>query len=335
MTLGLHGHDGGVQKIRRAPHEAEGLFHPEFRCGAPCRKVLARAWDLEGSANFAARVSAGCDEYITMSAFELEIVQVRRGLDRRAQMRMLRDILDPFAIQPDFAAIPQALDEGLAIAHAGLPVRSGPRACREAQAALFLAGLPRDLARDGRSGNAAMNSNSPMDDVVLVDESDRETGRAGKLEAHRQGQLHRAISVLVHDGENRQLLQKRQHGKYHSQGQWSNACCSHPRPGEAPEAAAHRRLQEEMGFDCPLDFLFTTIYRRDVGNGLIEHELVHVFAGQYRGAVAPDPEEADGYQWLDFDAMCADIERAPEAYSAWLRIYLETHAREIRAACTG
>ncbi len=177
--------------------------------------------------------------------------------------------------------------------------------------------------------------NGPEEEVVLVDEHDRETGRAEKLEAHRQGHLHRAISVLVHDGESRQLLQKRQHGKYHSQGQWSNACCSHPRPGETPMDAAHRRLQEEMGFDCPLNFLFSTLYRQDVGNGLIEHELVHVFAGHYRGAVAPDPAEADGYQWLDFELLCADVARTPEAYSAWLRIYLETHAREIRAACTG
>ncbi len=169
--------------------------------------------------------------------------------------------------------------------------------------------------------------------VVLVDEYDRETGCAEKLEAHRKGLLHRAVSVLIHDGEGRQLLQKRQHGKYHSQGQWSNACCSHPRPGETPAAAAKRRLQEEMGFTCPLQLLFTTIYRHDVGNGLIEHELVHVFCGQYNGAVTPNPAEADGYQWLALAALTADIERAPEDYTAWLRIYLASHANEIKAAC--
>ena len=173
------------------------------------------------------------------------------------------------------------------------------------------------------------------DQVVLVDEHDRETGRAEKLEAHRRGQLHRAISILVHDGEGRQLLQKRQQGKYHSQGLWSNACCSHPRPGETPLDAATRRLREEMGFSCPLRFLFTTVYRHEVGNGLIEHELVHVFAGLYCGPVAPDSAEADGYQWLTFDDLIAEIAHAPDRYSAWLRIYLESHGGQIRAACQG
>ena len=168
--------------------------------------------------------------------------------------------------------------------------------------------------------------------VILVDENDRETGRAGKLQAHKSGQLHRAISVLVHDGKGRQLLQKRQQHKYHSQGLWSNACCSHPRPDEPPLDAAHRRLREEMGIDCPLQFLFTTIYRQNVGNDLIEHELVHVFAGKYQGHIAPDPEEVDGYQWMTHEALMSDIARRPETYTAWLRIYLETHAGQISAA---
>ena len=173
------------------------------------------------------------------------------------------------------------------------------------------------------------------DDVVLVDAQDIETGRMEKLEAHRQGVLHRAISVLIHDGAGWVLLQKRQRGKYHSQGQWTNACCSHPRPGETPATAAHRRLQEEMGFDCPLVFLFSTVYRSEAGNGLIEHEFVHVFAGIYDGPVRPDPREADGYQWMKFDALLADVAREPAAYTPWLRIYLETHAGTMRAALAG
>lgn len=168
--------------------------------------------------------------------------------------------------------------------------------------------------------------------VVLVDESDREIGRAGKLEAHQKGLLHRALSVFVHDGKGWQLLQKRQRDKYHSQGQWSNACCSHPRPGEAPLDAAHRRLREEMGVDCPLQPLFTTIYRSDVGNGLIEHELVHVFFGRHEGAVAPDPAEADGYVWAPFDVLLARVAAQPDAFSPWLRIYLETRLDALRAA---
>ena len=99
--------------------------------------------------------------------------------------------------------------------------------------------------------------NDALEQVILVDMDDREIGRAGKLEAHRQGQLHRAVSICIVDGEGRMLLQRRAAVKYHSPGLWANACCSHPRPGEATLAAALRRLPEELGFSCALTPLAT------------------------------------------------------------------------------
>ncbi|MGE3247024.1 MAG: isopentenyl-diphosphate Delta-isomerase [Beijerinckiaceae bacterium] len=177
-----------------------------------------------------------------------------------------------------------------------------------------------------------MNTFAATDMLVLVDENDNETGTMEKLEAHQKALLHRAISVFVFDGKGRVLLQKRHMAKYHSQGQWANAACSHPMPGELPFAAARRRLKQEMGFDCTLRFLFRIVYRHDVGNGLTEHELVHVFAGKYEGPVSPDPLEADGYQWLGFDALLAHIKEKPERFAPWLRIYLEKHEAELRAA---
>ena len=97
--------------------------------------------------------------------------------------------------------------------------------------------------------------------LVLVDEDDREIGTGGKLAVHREGQLHRALSVVIRDPRGRLLLQKRSVGKYHSGGLWTNTCCSHPRPGEPILAASLRRLEEEMGIICPLLPLFVTRYR--------------------------------------------------------------------------
>ena len=168
--------------------------------------------------------------------------------------------------------------------------------------------------------------------VVLVDENDNETGTMEKLAAHEQALLHRAISVFVFDGKGRVLLQKRHTDKYHSKGQWANASCSHPRPGEVPFMAARRRLQEEMGFDCALRFLFRVLYKHDVGSGLTEHELVHVFGGRYEGPVRPDPLEAEGYQWLDFAELAEGVKKQPEQYAPWLRIYLEQHGEALSAA---
>ena len=115
--------------------------------------------------------------------------------------------------------------------------------------------------------------------VVLVDDDDRIIGTAPKLDAHQSGALHRAFSIIVWDSAKRLLLQKRQAGKYHSGGLWTNACCGHPRPGEDVADAARRRLGEEMGFSCPLTNIGTIRYRAALDHSLTEHEIVHVFRG--------------------------------------------------------
>ena len=92
--------------------------------------------------------------------------------------------------------------------------------------------------------------NSP--DIILVNEHDEAIGTMEKMEAHRKGLLHRAFSVFIKNDAGEILLQQRALDKYHSPGLWTNACCSHPFPGESVEAAAHRRLAEELGFDCEL-----------------------------------------------------------------------------------
>lgn len=168
--------------------------------------------------------------------------------------------------------------------------------------------------------------------VVLVDAVGGATGLADKLEAHRAGLLHLAVSVFVFDRQGRVLLQKRQASKYHSQGQWANACCSHPRDGETPLACAQRRLVEEMGFACVLSPVFSTLYRADVGNGLCEHEYVHVFAGHYDGPITPAPAEADGYQWMALTELRDAARASPQAFAPWLRIYLSGHLPALEAA---
>jgi isopentenyl-diphosphate delta-isomerase len=164
-------------------------------------------------------------------------------------------------------------------------------------------------------------SNSP-ELMVLVDADDQVIGTEEKLAAHRRGALHRAFSVIVWNSAGRQLLQKRSLSKYHSGGLWTNACCGHPRPEEDTATAALRRLNEEMGFNCPLEALGTIRYRAELDHGLTEHELVHVFRGIYDGVVAPDPAEAEGYQWATLNDLHADVAVMPQRFSVWFREYL-------------
>lgn len=158
--------------------------------------------------------------------------------------------------------------------------------------------------------------------VILVDGDDNVVGAGDKLATHRAGTLHRAFSVIIWDNAGRLLLQKRNARKYHSGGLWTNACCGHPRPDEDVAAAASRRLEEEMGFTCPLEALGTMQYRAELDDGMIEHELVHVFRGIHDGAVAPDTEEVETYRWSSLEDVRTDIDATPERFTAWFRKYL-------------
>ncbi|NCI45397.1 isopentenyl-diphosphate Delta-isomerase [Sediminibacterium soli] len=159
-----------------------------------------------------------------------------------------------------------------------------------------------------------------MEQVILVDEQDNAIGAMEKMEAHRNGSLHRAFSVFVFNGSNEMLLQKRAVGKYHSGGLWTNSCCSHPKPGEATAEAAARRLREEMGFTVPLQPVFSFVYRADFENGLTEHEYDHVLAGFYNGPVDPDPQEVGGYAWWTMTQVENRLQQSPDCFTAWFRI---------------
>jgi isopentenyl-diphosphate delta-isomerase len=159
--------------------------------------------------------------------------------------------------------------------------------------------------------------------VVCVDAEDRCIGTEEKLKAHREGLLHRAFSVFVFNARGELLLQRRALAKYHSGGLWTNTCCSHPRLDEDVEAAAVRRLREEMGIACPLRKAFSFIYRAEVAPGLVEHEFDHVFLGRFDGAAQPDPSEVMEVRWIDPATLRSEVASAPEAFSTWFRISIE------------
>jgi isopentenyl-diphosphate delta-isomerase len=159
-------------------------------------------------------------------------------------------------------------------------------------------------------------------DVILVDEQDVELGTMEKMEAHRQAVLHRAFSIFIFNKKNELLLHQRALSKYHSGGLWTNTCCSHPFPGEKTEEAASRRLQEEMGFQAPLQHAFSFVYKAPFDNGLTEHEYDHVFIGTYEGAVSPDPAEVADYCYKPVDEIVQSMQTHPQRYTEWFKIAL-------------
>lgn len=158
--------------------------------------------------------------------------------------------------------------------------------------------------------------------VILVDKNNRKIGIEEKIRAHKKGKLHRAFSVIIFNSEGELLIQKRAKEKYHSAGLWANACCSHPRPKEKLEEATHRRLKEEMGFDCELKKAFNFIYKVNLKNELIEHELDHVFFGEFGGNPKPNKKEVIAYKWISIKNLRADIKKNPDKYASWFKIIL-------------
>ncbi len=171
-----------------------------------------------------------------------------------------------------------------------------------------------------------------MENVVLVDERNQTIGTMDKWRAHKEGHLHRAFSVLVFNEKNELLLQRRSATKYHTPLLWTNTCCSHPRVDENVMDAAHRRLREEMGFDCDITPLFEFLYKVEFEPGLFEHEYDHVFIGKYEGEVPFDPSEVDSVRWIDLVKLKGEVQNHPENFTYWFKHLLENGFDQIQAA---
>jgi isopentenyl-diphosphate Delta-isomerase len=163
-----------------------------------------------------------------------------------------------------------------------------------------------------------------MTDVILVDEKDKIIGHIEKYSAHKNpAPLHRAISVIIFDKKNKKmLLQKRAANKPTWPLFWTNACCTHPLPNETYFACAKRRLKEEMGIVTPLKDVFHFIYDFRYDKEWGEHEIDHVFVGNYSGKVTIDSNEAADYKWMDIERLQKDVRENPEYYTPWFKIIL-------------
>jgi len=156
-----------------------------------------------------------------------------------------------------------------------------------------------------------------QEQVILVDENDRETGVMEKMDAHRKAILHRAVSVFIVNSKGEWLLQQRALGKYHSNGLWTNTCCSHPRPGESSLETAKRRLGEEMGMRAELSKIFHFIYKEPLDDELTEYELDHVFIGVSDKEPNINTNEVLNWKYITYDELKRDIKKHPEHYTVW------------------
>jgi isopentenyl-diphosphate delta-isomerase len=166
-------------------------------------------------------------------------------------------------------------------------------------------------------------------EVILVNDKDEQIGHMEKIEAHRKALLHRAFSVFIFNGKGEMLLQQRAKNKYHTPGLWTNACCSHPQPGEDTKIAALKRLKEELGFVTPLTKIFDFTYKHNFDNGLTEFEYDHVFIGTFNGFFSPDKDEVSDYCFKPLDEIHSSLQSHPWKYTPWFHIAFPMVAKSV------
>lgn len=159
--------------------------------------------------------------------------------------------------------------------------------------------------------------------VILVDSDDKQIGVSEKMEAHRKALLHRAVSVFIINSKGEWLLQRRALSKYHSNGLWTNTCCSHPYPNESSIDAANRRLVEEMGMKCQLKELFSFTYKEVLDNELTEYEFDHVFVGISDENPNINLDEVMEWKYINFIDLKNDIHHNPHNYTVWFKKIFE------------
>jgi isopentenyldiphosphate isomerase len=145
-----------------------------------------------------------------------------------------------------------------------------------------------------------------MDEELLevVDESGRVLALAPRSETHgNPALLHRVVHVLVFTGEGRLLLQKRSMKKDVAPGRWDTSVGGHVDPGESLEQAVRREMEEELGFNCEPEFLYSYTHSNPY-----ETELVYTYHCVHDGEVSFNAEEIDQVRAWSMEEIEAHME---------------------------
>ncbi len=164
-----------------------------------------------------------------------------------------------------------------------------------------------------------------MEYLTLVDSNDKLIGTEEKIKCHLpNGKLHRAFTILLFNREGKLLLTQRSMDKMLWPGNWDGTVASHPRQSETYVSSAERRLPEELGISCNLDYLFKFEYHVPYQNIGSENEVCGTLIG-----IVEDPtkiklvkEEINDIKWVMLDELLEDITKSPQIYCPWMIVSL-------------
>jgi len=161
--------------------------------------------------------------------------------------------------------------------------------------------------------------------VILVDQNDNPIGKEDKVKCHLpNGKLHRAFTALIFNGEGKLLLTKRSDKKMLWPSYWDGTIASHPRESETYVSSAERRMPEEIGIDCKMNYMNKFEYHvpyKDIGS---ENEICGTLIGIVDGfdETCLIKDEISEIKWIDPDELKNELQQNMDVYCPWMVIAL-------------
>jgi len=161
--------------------------------------------------------------------------------------------------------------------------------------------------------------------VILVDENDNPIGKEDKVKCHLpNGKLHRAFTALIFNSEEKLLLTKRGDGKMLWPGDWDGTVASHPRESETYVSSAERRMPEEIGINCEMNYVNKFEYHvpyKSVGS---ENEICGTLIGTVDSFDESSliKDEISEIKWIDPNELKNELEQNKDTYCPWMVIAL-------------
>ena len=161
--------------------------------------------------------------------------------------------------------------------------------------------------------------------VILVDENDNPIGKEDKVKCHLpNGKLHRAFTALIFNGEGKLLLTKRSEGKMLWPNDWDGTVASHPRESETYVTSAERRMPEEIGISCKMNYVNKFEYHvpyKDIGS---ENEICGTLIGTIDSFDESSmiKDEISEIKWINPDELKNELEHNRDVYCPWMVIAL-------------
>ena len=161
--------------------------------------------------------------------------------------------------------------------------------------------------------------------VILVDENDNPIGKEEKVKCHLpNGKLHRAFTALIFNNEGKLLLTKRSEGKMLWPNDWDGTVASHPRESETYASSAERRMPEEIGISCKMNYVNKFEYHvpyKDIGS---ENEICGTLIGTIDSFDESSmiKDEISEIKWINPDELKNELEHNRDVYCPWMIIAL-------------